>query len=107
ELKAKVAAPPAAPTTPQAPFRALEWQVEDLGRRHAQLQDVVASLARQVHDLLHRPEGAPHGELLRELQEERSIVADTLEGVKQEKCEVIALMHTFAEGKDAAFCQKQ
>mmetsp|Transcript_68350 Transcript_68350/g.135081 ORF Transcript_68350/g.135081 Transcript_68350/m.135081 type:complete len:392 (-) Transcript_68350:65-1240(-) len=40
--------------------------------------------------------------LLRELKDERSIVADMLDSVKKEKCEVIAMMHIFATSKAEA-----
>eukprot|EP00928_Gymnodinium_smaydae_P032205 TRINITY_DN2338_c0_g1_i1.p1 TRINITY_DN2338_c0_g1~~TRINITY_DN2338_c0_g1_i1.p1 ORF type:complete len:493 (+),score=124.75 TRINITY_DN2338_c0_g1_i1:3-1481(+) len=39
-------------------------------------------------------------ETLKELNEERGIVAETLDAVRREKLEVIALMHSFAVGKD-------
>lgn len=40
--------------------------------------------------------------LLKELKDERCIVADMLDNVKKEKCEVIAMMHMFATTKNEA-----
>jgi len=40
--------------------------------------------------------------LLKELKDERGIVVDMLDNVKKEKCEVIAMMHTFATTKAEA-----
>jgi len=40
--------------------------------------------------------------ILKELRDECSIVADMLDNVKKEKCEVIAMMHTFATSKAEA-----
>jgi len=40
--------------------------------------------------------------LLKELKDERGLVADMLDNVKKEKCEVIAMMHTFATTKTEA-----
>jgi len=41
--------------------------------------------------------------MIEELREEKAQVADMLDGVKREKLEVIAMMHSFAMDKDSAF----
>jgi len=74
-----------------------------------QLQDLVGELRKLQEQSRPRYQGEePENSitnavfLLQELKEERKYVADMLENVKKEKCEVIALMHTFAMDKAAA-----
>lgn len=65
----------------------------------AQLQDLVVELRKlqQEHSRTRDLE-----ELLQEVREERGVVVDMLENVKREKCEVIAVMHSFAMDKNTA-----
>lgn len=88
----------------------LEHQLRDLVTELRKLQqdqhlhqeaEVTATVSRTVQQL-QAETFAGAMSVLKELRDERGIVAEMLDNVKKEKCEVIAMMHTFATSKGEA-----
>jgi len=94
----------------------LELQLQDLVSELRKLQQEQLHLHQEVPLASRSPSSANRSRLpqaadasagdvssiLKELRDECSIVADMLDNVKKEKCEVIAMMHTFASSKAEA-----
>jgi len=81
------------------PTQSLELQLRDLVQELRRLQED----QQKSNDGTHKTgELAKAIEVLEDLNEERACVSTMLENVKQEKLEVIAMMHSFAVGKDEA-----
>lgn len=108
-------------------LRAQQQELEEVRKQQLNLQELVSTLGNtgemglqnlvvdlkrllqetsnelcgsNAKDLLDNVGGTSR--MLQELREERGLVADMLEGVRREKCEVIAMMHTFAMDKGEA-----
>jgi len=98
----------------------LEGDVQATGALESQLRDLVselrgmrqdpnqkadfpaAAVAQAAQQLQAEVVSADAVVMLKELREERALVTEMLDNVKQEKCEVIAMMHTFAMSKGEA-----
>jgi len=87
----------------------LELQLQDLVNELRKLQQEVPEASRSPSSSgrSRQPQAADASagdvlSILKELRDERGIVADMLDNVKKEKCEVIAMMHTFATSKSEA-----
>merc|ERR1719468_378318 len=87
----------------------LELQLQDLVNELRKLQQEVPEASRSPSSSgrSRQPQAADASagdvlSILKELRDERAIVADMLDNVKKEKCEVIAMMHIFATSKSAA-----
>jgi hypothetical protein len=84
--------------------RSVELQLHDLvqGLRKLEIRDGGTSSPRRVAELDCSQVLNDLPVLLKELHEERARIADMLDGVKVEKLEVIAMMHSFQMDKSEA-----